>query len=420
MKKQNAFARIEECYRILGVPPDASLDEVKQRYRTLAKLYHPDAYGSGVSKSLSKDEAAEHFRKVTEAYKAIIELKTFEKAFKKAEKSGFSDEFRSAGKRASDDDKPHAQSFHQEKTYRKKNPSFGFRNLTIRRPDIRKIALIAGIFLILGFALFWRSDAPKKQVVNPSNKIVAVSSGSKSNLFGTSSSKPLLTAKESTSSVLMPTPSKPFFTINSTDDEVLAVQGVPNRRSGQVWHYGLSKVMFRDGRVVGYDNFDGSLKVRLLPRKEISVEKIPEYFALGSSQDEVLLVQGTPSKIIKDVWHYGLDRVFFKEENGERIVNGYDNLVGSLKVRVVPGKIEDSVALRRGYFTVGDSQDDVVAVQGTPQKVEQNRWFYGAFYVVFDSRGRVVNVGPVPGDGGGVLKFMANRSSGQSGGGDGH
>jgi hypothetical protein len=418
MKKQNAFARIEECYRILGVPPDASLDEVKQRYRTLAKLYHPDAYGSGVLKSLSKDEATEHFRKITEAYKTIVEFKFFEKTFKEAEKSVFSDEFRSASKSTFDDEKSHAQNFYQEKAYRKNNPSSGFKSPTTKRLDIRKMAIMAVVLLTLGFVLFVRLDTPRKQVVNPSNKIVTVSSGS--SLSGMPSSKPSLPARESISSVLPAAPSRSFFTINSTDDEVLAVQGVPSRKSGQVWHYGLSKVMFRDGRVVGYDNFDGSLKVRLIPKREISVEKIPEYFTLGSSQDEVLLVQGTPSKIVKDVWHYGLDRVFFKEENGERVVNGYDNLTGSLKVRVVPGKIEDSVALRRGYFTVGDSQDDVVAVQGTPQKVEQNRWFYGAFYVVFDSRGRVVNVGPVPGDGGGVLKFMANRSSGQSGGGDGH
>jgi len=418
MKKQNAFARIEECYRILGISPGASLDEVKRRYRTLAKLYHPDAYGSGVSKSLSKDEAAEHFRKVTEAYKTIVEFKIFEKIFEEAEQSVFSDKFQSASKSTFDDERPHARSFYQKKEYRNNNPGFGFRSPVIKRLYIRKMAIISVVLLTLGFVLFVRLDNPRKQVVNPSNKIVTVSSGS--SLSGMPSSKPLLPARKSIDSVFPAALSRSFFTVNSTDDEVLAVQGVPDRKSGQIWHYGLSKVMFRDGRVVGYDNFDGSLKVRLIPRKEISVEKVPEYFTLGSSQDEVLLVQGTPSKIVKDVWHYGLDRVFFKEENGERVVNGYDNLAGSLKVRVVPGKIEDSLALKRGYFTVGDSKDDVVAVQGTPQKVEQNRWFYGAFYVVFDSRGRVVNVGPVPGDGGGVLKFMANRSSGQSGGGDGH
>jgi hypothetical protein len=50
-------------YRTLGLPPAASLDQVKQAYRRLAKQYHPDAAG---------DEAAIRFLAVQAAYEAIL------------------------------------------------------------------------------------------------------------------------------------------------------------------------------------------------------------------------------------------------------------------------------------------------------------------------------------------------------------
>lgn len=36
----------EEAYQVLGLQPEASLDEVRQAYRTLMKKLHPDQGGS--------------------------------------------------------------------------------------------------------------------------------------------------------------------------------------------------------------------------------------------------------------------------------------------------------------------------------------------------------------------------------------
>lgn len=55
-------------YKVLGVSPDATDDEVKKAYRTLSRRYHPDANINNPN----KDAAEEKFKEVQEAYKAIM------------------------------------------------------------------------------------------------------------------------------------------------------------------------------------------------------------------------------------------------------------------------------------------------------------------------------------------------------------
>ena len=60
-------------YRILGVKPTSTLEEVRQRYRVLARQHHPD---------LNPDdpEAAARFRQVVAAFEAILAAKAKTKA----------------------------------------------------------------------------------------------------------------------------------------------------------------------------------------------------------------------------------------------------------------------------------------------------------------------------------------------------
>jgi len=58
----------QDYYRILGVSPRSSLEEVRRRYRALAMQYHPD-------RNPDNPEAAAHFRQVVEAFEAINSVK---------------------------------------------------------------------------------------------------------------------------------------------------------------------------------------------------------------------------------------------------------------------------------------------------------------------------------------------------------
>lgn len=60
---------VESAYRILGVEPDVSNDELKKAYRRLAVEYHPDKV-SYLGEEFRKS-AEEKFRKINDAYESI-------------------------------------------------------------------------------------------------------------------------------------------------------------------------------------------------------------------------------------------------------------------------------------------------------------------------------------------------------------
>ena len=56
---------VSDYYTVLGVPPDASEQEIKEAYRRLAKQYHPD---------VNRDPGAQtHFIEITGAYEVLVD-----------------------------------------------------------------------------------------------------------------------------------------------------------------------------------------------------------------------------------------------------------------------------------------------------------------------------------------------------------
>lgn len=59
---------MKDPYKVLGITPNASEQEIKEAYRSLAKKYHPDNYAD----SPLKDVAEEKMQEINEAYDNIM------------------------------------------------------------------------------------------------------------------------------------------------------------------------------------------------------------------------------------------------------------------------------------------------------------------------------------------------------------
>ncbi len=115
--------------------------------------------------------------------------------------------------------------------------------------------------------------------------------------------------------------SSQWFTLGSTSDEVLRIQGTPTRVEGSKWFYGFSEVSLRNGRVDGFDNYFGSLKVKMLPASDLLRAESNSSFSIGSSTDEVLAIQGTPTSIRGNVWFYRFSNVVFRNGRVQNVVD---------------------------------------------------------------------------------------------------
>jgi len=113
-------------------------------------------------------------------------------------------------------------------------------------------------------------------------------------------------------------------------------------------------------------------------------------FGLGASQAEVQAVMGVPDTLDHtfDQWRYGFSIIYFKEGK----VTGWWKRDRPLRVHIDPRNPEIAAkALAAGIFAMGADPDEVIALQGTPDRIEPEfaTWYYRDSSVEFDGRGKV-------------------------------
>ena len=121
-----------------------------------------------------------------------------------------------------------------------------------------------------------------------------------------------------------------YITVGSTKDEVIALQGTPTETSDDKLVYGKSELDLKDGVVVGWriDPDATTMRVKLWPSSPVDTE--PGYFAVGSTRDFVLAVQGTPTAFTQNKFEYGGSVVYFQNNR----VASWKNDPASIPLRV--------------------------------------------------------------------------------------
>ncbi len=113
----------------------------------------------------------------------------------------------------------------------------------------------------------------------------------------------------------------------------------------------------------------------------IDAAKSGKTFGLGSTHEDVLAAQGVPTRrmtVIDEEWSYGLSTVTFNKRGK---VNGWWDLDDVLELKMVPS--DPAAAARakdKGSYGIGSSKDEVIAVQGTPNRITNvvgETWYFG-------------------------------------------
>lgn len=106
-----------------------------------------------------------------------------------------------------------------------------------------------------------------------------------------------------------------------------------------------------------------------------------DYFTTGSTLGDVYSIQGVPTTIENDIWHYGKSRVYFSDG----LVIGWEHDAAD-PLRAAPAP--HATVQERRTFTLGSSKADVRAIQGAPLVETESLWNYGLSKVYFQN-GRV-------------------------------
>lgn len=170
---------------------------------------------------------------------------------------------------------------------------------------------------------------------------------------------------------------RPYWTIGSDRELVIAIQGMPMRMSQysnsckEVMYYGDSIVELKNGYVVDFSDLSGNLNVLGDRQVALSIRSSADTWAIGASQEEVFQIQGTPTRTstFQDAvtLHYGNSLVQLVNDN----VVGYANADDNLKVAILPvAAAEDGVNFQG--WSLGSSRMEVLqAEQQTPTAVSR-------------------------------------------------
>lgn len=113
--------------------------------------------------------------------------------------------------------------------------------------------------------------------------------------------------------------------------------------------------------------------------------KILPYITVGSTRDEVLAQQGTPTASTEDKLVYGKSELYLKD--GAVIGWRIDPVASPIRVKLWPSSAVDPTL---ASYTYGSSKDVVLTVQGTPTAFTEDKFEYGRSEVYFRNN-RVVS-----------------------------
>jgi hypothetical protein len=261
----------ERCAALatFGLTRGATRTEIKDAYRVLAKVWHPDRFQNDEQ---LRGRAEEKLKEINSAYQVLATTPPETSQGGSTGQAPPAQESQPASAATS------ARTPHQSPRTSHFNSS-----LRTKRPANRKrLAVTLAVLLAVGISIYFRLGRIASPVTDDSRTQTKSGTAgplgqeSKQNQVTNNSANPAekkatparenVAASERASLVVYPEedPQVPYFTVGSTKDDVLRIQGAPSRIAGNVFRYGLSEVHFKNGRVESwYTDPSSPLKARV-------------------------------------------------------------------------------------------------------------------------------------------------------------
>ena len=296
-------------YRVLGIHPGASWKQLRQAYKKQVNLWHPDRFQQDARR---KKQAEEKTKEITQAYKELAEYHKRHGALPLTAEEPEPSVTGAAPASATGTEHAGATVGTPEPAEAPSPVSPAF----WRTPASRRMRFAIALTLLGAGYYFWHPPSSERsRSFSSDTTAVAPNPAPDPEQNGTPSAAP---------------PPASHFTVGSSLGDVYAIQGVPTRTEGDIWHYGNSKIYFSSGKVLRWEeSMDSPLRVGLVPDAATAVGH-GHYFHRGSTRAEVLAVQGTPDRDAGNVWDYGVSRVYFE---GDRVSGWQEAPLHPLKVR---------------------------------------------------------------------------------------
>lgn len=290
-------------YRILGIQPGVSWKQLRQAYKKMVNVWHPDRFQQDARQ---KRLAEEKTKEITQSYK---ELADYYMKFGVLPLPIEEVESPVPGENIVPADP--ADDMAAEVKTPEPMPTTAFVGDSRRWMSKRRARIIASLAL-LGSAYYLWQYAPWEQGNHAPVK-----------------AEPAVQAPPAAPEHDYAAPPAKHFTTGSSLGEVYAIQGVPTRTENDIWYYGNSKIHFAGGKVVGWEeNMDSPLRVSLVPGQAAIDNR---YFGRGSTKAEVMAAQGAPpDRDAGNVWQYGASQIYFE---GDRVTEWQEAPLYPLRVR---------------------------------------------------------------------------------------
>lgn len=306
---------IRRWYQTLGLEPGCDWNDIRAVYRRLAQKWHPDRFPEG---SIEAEEARRKIVQINRAYQSLSDYRRRHGSLPGIPKETPANSSR--GSQASSWAAQRSSVFDDGWKGQRGGHDSGRRRQARWRP--RLIWLIGiGLVVLFGYNELFPPPSPDATLYSTVDN--ADNRGAERN-----SSPPAHVPGSST------TDASSYFTIGSSREDVLRIQGTPSRVTEDTWHYGRSKVFFENGRVSGWKESPGDPLSADLPREQAPARPVAPtrnaQFSIGSSKAEVLAVQGEPIIKTDTLWDYGVSKVYFRKG---RVSGWYNSPMDPLHAR---------------------------------------------------------------------------------------